>query len=209
MNTTARTTVSGRAGAVKRPSLDHHSALIEDPSEAPDSGERRRGNVKEFGKLILFGISGAALAVSSFATPAAAYGPQGGTGTGDTVVEAGDGLIPGQPITHKRGDGVNPPAELGDPSEWGVVKLEINESAAQLRGNTCENVTHGKWCYGDDLVSDGKKCYSNYIADVKHKTTVRVRNIDHSSGWVAKGETSYANTINGAAYTCYAYYSNA
>ncbi|MFE0326652.1 lactococcin 972 family bacteriocin [Streptomyces sp. NPDC058960] len=70
-------------------------------------------------------------------------------------------------------------------------------------------MTHGKWCYGYDLVSAGKKCYSNYIADVKHKSTVRVQNVDHSSGWVAKGETSYANSTQGAAYTCYAYYDNA
>ncbi|WP_405831661.1 hypothetical protein [Streptomyces sp. NBC_01176] len=135
--------------------------------------------MKRFGKSILFGISGAALAVSSFSTPAAAYGPQSGTGT-DTVGEVSDGLIPGQPVMHERGDGVNPPKELGDPSEWGVVKLEINDSiAAQLRGNTCENVTHGKWRYGYDVVSGGKKCYSNYIADVTHKSTVRVINVDH------------------------------
>ncbi|MCX5269014.1 hypothetical protein OOT09_34785, partial [Streptomyces sp. NBC_00199] len=54
-----------------------------------------------------------------------------------------------------------------------------------------------------------RKCYSNYIADVKHKSTVRVINIDHSSGWVAKGATSYAHHTQGAAYTCYAYYDNA
>jgi hypothetical protein len=51
--------------------------------------------------------------------------------------------------------------------------------------------------------------WDNYIADVKHKSTVRVINIDHSSGWVAKGATSYAHHTQGAAYTCYAYYDNA
>jgi len=165
--------------------------------------------VKKFGKSIFFGIAGAVLAVSSFATPAAAYGSQSATGADNTVVEADNGLVTGQPVIHQRGDGVNPPAELGNPSEWGVVKLEIKESAAQLRGNTCQDVTHGRWCYGYDLVSAGKKCYSNYIADVKHKTTVRVQNVDHSSGWVAKGDTSYANSTQGAAWTCYAYYDNA
>jgi hypothetical protein len=165
--------------------------------------------VKRFARSILFGISGTALAVSSFVTPAAADGSRSQTGTGVTVIEASDGLVPGQPVIHKRGDGVNPPAELGNPSEWGVVMLEFKDSAVQPRGNTCENVTHGKWCYGYDLVSAGKKCYSNYIADVKHKSTVRVRNVDHSSGWVAKGQTSYANSTQGAAYTCYAYYDNA
>jgi hypothetical protein len=36
--------------------------------------------MKKFGKSILFGISGAALAVSGFATSAAAYGPQNCSG---------------------------------------------------------------------------------------------------------------------------------
>ncbi|MDQ0683312.1 hypothetical protein QF032_002357 [Streptomyces achromogenes] len=172
--------------------------------------------MKSFGKSIFFGISGAVLAVSALATPAAANAPQGGTGTA-TVAEASDGLVIGQPVVHKRGDGVSPPAELGNPSEWGVVKLEINDSAVQLKGpaalneNTCKDVTHGRWCYGQEVTSagTGRKCYSNYIADVKHKSTVRVINIDHSSGWVAKGKTSYAHHTQGAAYTCYAYYDNA
>ncbi|MFI9751437.1 lactococcin 972 family bacteriocin [Streptomyces collinus] len=164
--------------------------------------------MKRLGKSVLFAISGAALAVSSVATPVAAYDPQSGTGTGNSAVQAGGGLITGKPVIHKRGDGVAPPTELGNPSEWGVVKLEINKSAVQIKENTCQNVTHGKWCYGYDLVSAGKKCYSNYIADVKHKSTVRVRNVDHSSGWVAKGKTSYANSTQGAAWTCHAFYSN-
>jgi len=172
--------------------------------------------MNRFGKSIFFGISGAVLAVSGLATPAVAYGPQGGSGA-DTVVAATDGLVVGQPVVHKRGDGVVPPAELGNPSEWGVVKLEINESAVQLKRpsalneNTCKDVTHGRWCYGQEVTSagTGRKCYSNYIADVKHKSTVRVINIDHSSGWVKKGEVSYAHHTQGAAYTCYAYYDNA
>ncbi|MBA5226014.1 MULTISPECIES: lactococcin 972 family bacteriocin [Streptomyces] len=162
--------------------------------------------MKKFMKSMLLGISGVALAVSSFAAPAAAYVPQGEADGANTVAAIEDDLVPGEPVIHERGDGVTPPAELGDPSEWGVVKLEIADFSAQ--GNTCKNVTHGKWCYGYDLVSDGKKCYSNYSANVKHKTTVRVRNVDHSSGWVAKGKTSYAHSTQGAAYTCYAYYDN-
>ncbi|MER5948302.1 lactococcin 972 family bacteriocin [Streptomyces sp. NPDC001904] len=164
--------------------------------------------MNKFGKSILFGISGAALAVSSFAAPAVAYAPQGGTLTGNSVIEAGDDLIPGQPVIHERGDGVNPPADLGDPSEWGVVKLEIADSGVQPRANTCKTVTHGKWCYGYDLVSAGKKCYSNYIADVKHRSTVRVQDVNHNSGTTAAGKTSYANSTQGAGWTCYAYYDN-
>ncbi|MFE9450763.1 hypothetical protein [Streptomyces sp. NPDC006739] len=166
--------------------------------------------MKRFAKSILFGISGAALAVAGFVAPAAAYSPQSGARTGDIAVEA-SGLVAGKPVIHKRGDGVKPPAQLGNPSEWGVVKLEIKKSTVHPDGNTCQTVTHGKWCYGYEVVSagTGKYCYSNYSADVTHKSTVRVINIDHSSGWVAKGETSYANHTQGAAYTCYAYYDNA
>ncbi|MFI0716620.1 hypothetical protein ACH4SK_39775 [Streptomyces inhibens] len=166
--------------------------------------------MKEFGRAITFGFVSVALAVCSFATPAAAYSPQGDTATGNTGIEAADGLTAGQPVIHTRGDGVKPPAELGNPSEWGVVKIEINDSVVRPLGNTCKEVTHGTWCYGwESAGANGKKCYSNYIADTGHLTTVRVRNVDYSSGWVPKNATSYANVTIGLAYTCYAYYNNA
>ncbi len=166
--------------------------------------------MREFGRAITFGFASMALAVFSFAAPAAAYSPQGGTVTNNTGIEATDGLTAGQPVIHTRGDGVKPPAELGNPSEWGVVKIEINDSTVQPLGNTCKEVTHGTWCYGWESAGvDGKKCYSNYRADTGHLTTVRVQNVDYSSGWVPKYKTSYANVTIGLAYTCYAYYNNA
>ncbi|MFI7103206.1 hypothetical protein ACIBK8_28095 [Streptomyces sp. NPDC050161] len=133
--------------------------------------------MKKFGRLIIFGFVSVALAVCSFATPAAAYSPQGGTATDNAGIGSTDGLTAGQPVIHKRGDGVNPPAELGNPSEWGVVKIEIKDSTVQLLGNACQNVTHGKWRYGwQPAGSDGKKCYSSYSANVRHKSTVRAQN---------------------------------
>ncbi|MFD7785127.1 lactococcin 972 family bacteriocin [Streptomyces nojiriensis] len=164
--------------------------------------------MRKFGKSAALGFVSVALAVFGAATPAAASGSQTGTTAG--VVDTAD-LKAGQVAIHKRGDGVQPPAELGNPSEWGVVKLEISGSASafQPTGNTCKQVTHGTWCYGWQSAGlDGKKCYSNYIANVGHLTTVRVRNVDYSSGWVPKGQTSYANVTIGMAYTCYAYYNN-
>ncbi|GHF17389.1 hypothetical protein E5082_15640 [Streptomyces griseoluteus] len=165
--------------------------------------------MKKFGKSIVFGFVSAALAVCSFSTPAVASGSQGDTAAGKAGTEATAGLTVGQPVIHKRGDGVNPPAELGNPSEWGVVKIELTNSAVQPLANTCKTVTHGKWCYGYELNSDGKKCYSNYIANVKHKSTVRADNIDYGSGWVAKGDTSYAHVTVAPVTTCYSYYDNA
>ncbi|MBT2407058.1 MULTISPECIES: lactococcin 972 family bacteriocin [unclassified Streptomyces] len=182
---------------------------MEDLSETPTGGVEEGDIVKKFGRSITFGIVSVALAVCSFATPAAASSPQSDIATGNARIEATDGLAAGQPVIHTRGDGVKSPAELGNPSEWGVVKIEINDSSVQPLANTCKQVTHGTWCYGwQSAGTDGKKCYSNYIADTGHTTTVRVRNIDYSSGWVPKGETSYANVTIGLAYTCYAYYNN-
>lgn len=167
--------------------------------------------MRNFGRSIAFGFVSVVIAVFGVSTPAAADGPQVGTATGDTGLDATAGLKVGQPVIHKRGDGVKPPAELGNPSEWGVVKIEVNASASSFRplANSCQNVTHGIWCYGWDKIDPGKKCYSNYIASVEHKSTVRVKNVDYSSGWVGAGETSYAYAYSGLQYTCYSYYSNA
>lgn len=162
--------------------------------------------MRTFGRSLLVGLTSAALAAFAVATPAAADGTQDTDNAGIVDLKAG------QPVIHKRGDGVKPPAELGNPSEWGVVRIEINPSAGafQPTGNTCKQVTHGTWCYGWQSAGlDGKKCYSNYLASTEHISSVRVRNIDYSSGWVGKGQTSYANVTIGLAYTCYAYYNNA
>ncbi|MFE2089832.1 hypothetical protein [Streptomyces sp. NPDC059460] len=154
------------------------------------------------GRSIVLTIAGAALAAIGLAAPATADSAQAGVTPSATVT------------IHHRGDGTQPPAELGNPSEWGVVKIEIPAEGSigtMGAGNTCQNVTHGRWCYGwEPTTPVGKKfCYSNYIADVQHRTTVRAANVDYHSGWAAKGATSYANVTIGTAYTCYAYYDNA
>ncbi|MFD9078586.1 hypothetical protein ACFQ7B_15020 [Streptomyces erythrochromogenes] len=167
--------------------------------------------MRNFGRSIAFGFASVVLAVFGVSTPAAADGPQAGTVTGETSLDATAGLKVGQPVIHKRGDGVKPPAELGNPSEWGVVKIEVNGSTGsfQALGNKCENVSRGIWCYGWDKIDPGKKCYSNYMASVKHKSTVRVKNVDYPTAWVGAGATSYAYAYSGLQYTCYSYYSNA
>ncbi|WP_329460876.1 lactococcin 972 family bacteriocin [Streptomyces sp. NBC_01431] len=158
-------------------------------------------------RSVVVAIAGATLAAVGFAAPATADGSQ---------VSASDAAsTPGVTVTiHHRGDGTQPPAELGNPSEWGVAKIEIKASAHSSllgAGNTCQNVAHGQWCYGWDPITPigMKRCYSNYLADVSHKTTVRVQNEDYSSGWVSAGSVSYASVDVGTAYTCYAYYDNA
>ncbi|MFF3392976.1 lactococcin 972 family bacteriocin [Streptomyces sp. NPDC002669] len=163
--------------------------------------------MKIVSRSVAFAIAGATLATVGFAAPAAADGSQvsasGATGTSEVTV-----------TIHRREDGMRPPAGLGDPSEWGVVKIEINASTDDIQpaaGNTCQNVTHGRWCYGWEPTTPvgRKRCYSNYIADVQHRSTVRVQNVDYKSGWAAKGATSYASVTTGTAWTCYAYYANA
>ncbi|GGT54619.1 hypothetical protein [Streptomyces coeruleorubidus] len=69
-----------------------------------------------------------ALAAFSFATPAAADASQAATVTANGTVVAADGSKVGQVTVHKRGDGTKPPAELGNPSEWGVVVIKMDDS---------------------------------------------------------------------------------
>ncbi|MFF1412811.1 hypothetical protein ACFVX6_24065 [Streptomyces sp. NPDC058289] len=153
-----------------------------------------------------------ALAAISSVAPAAADGSRAGTASGSARVVDLTTLKAGQPVMHKRGDGVKPPAELGNPSEWGVVKIEIPKAGVSVRplGGSCQQVSHGQWCYGWEFSGSKKQCYSNYMANVQHMSSVRVVNIDYASGWVRAGLTSNARSDTiGQAYTCYSYYNNA
>ncbi|MGR3936785.1 lactococcin 972 family bacteriocin [Streptomyces sp. BRA346] len=151
-----------------------------------------------------------ALAVGSLATPAAADSPQAATVTANGTVVAANGSEIGQVTIHKRGDGTEPPAELGNPSEWGVVKIKMDASADSVRpmSEACVNASGGNWCYGWYTTTGGKYCYSNYYHRTKdHKSSVKIAGTLYSSGWVDAGDTSNANATAGLAYTCYTYYS--
>ncbi|MEV7364530.1 lactococcin 972 family bacteriocin [Streptomyces sp. NPDC091299] len=151
-----------------------------------------------------------ALAVFSFATPAAADASQAATVTANGTVVAADGSEVGQVTLHKRGDGTKPPAELGNPSEWGVVVIKMDDSAVTPLAATplaCIGASGGNWCYGYDYVTAGKYCYSNYYHSTKqHHSTVKIAG-GSTSAYAFAGQTSYANRTAGAAYTCETYYS--
>lgn len=57
------------------------------------------------------------------------------------------------------------------------------------------NVGGGVWDYGTKVAGiNQKKVYSNYYhAKKKHKSSVSIGTLAVSSGWVAKGDTSYAS----------------
>ncbi|MFI5689747.1 lactococcin 972 family bacteriocin [Streptomyces sp. NPDC051636] len=151
-----------------------------------------------------------ALAVCSFATSAAADSPQAATVTAHGAVVAADGSKVGQITFHKRGDGTKPPAELGNPSEWGVAAITVDDSAGNVSpmSEACVPASGGKWCYGDYLNTSGKYCYSNYYHhDKVHKSSVKIAGVTVDSGWVAANDYSNAHRTAGAAYTCYTYYS--
>lgn len=151
------------------------------------------------------------LAVGGLATPAAAGGPQAATVAADGAVVAVDGSEVGQVTIHKRGDGTEPPASLGNPSEWGVVEIEMDASAGSVKpmSEVCKNAGGGEWCYGWYWsAGDGKYCYSNYYHNTKtHGSTVEIGGGDDWSGWVRAKRTSNANRTAGLAYTCKTYYS--
>ncbi len=113
----------------------------------------------------------------------------------------------GQVTIHTRGDGTVPPAGLGNPSEWGVVKIKVNASANSISpmSESCVDASGGTWCYGSYLTSSGKYCYSNYVNNTKsHASSVKMDGFLFSSGSIAAGYTSYASLTAGA---CYTYYS--
>ncbi|MEU3406439.1 lactococcin 972 family bacteriocin [Streptomyces sp. NPDC006670] len=153
--------------------------------------------MKMFGRTAVFVLSTATLLSGALATPA-------------TATEASDGPVQvGAASFHTRGDGTQAPAELGNPKEWGVVKLTLTGSAKSsvaMSPTTIVEVGGGTWSYGWQARDNYKYCYSNYYhGDVEHGSTVNmagriVRDIKPA------GQTSNANYQAGLAYTCYTYY---
>ncbi|MFJ7585872.1 lactococcin 972 family bacteriocin [Streptomyces sp. NPDC097617] len=146
---------------------------------------------------------GAAIAALGLATPATADASATASVSGATVT------------VHHRGDGTQPPAELGNPSEWGVVtfKTDASTSSFSAQAQACISPpTGGTWCYGwyPREVSPGvihKYCYSNYYQGTRgHSSTVKLAG-DTRRVWAAAGGTTNANLTAGLAYTCSTYYS--
>ncbi|MGX1794702.1 lactococcin 972 family bacteriocin [Streptomyces albidoflavus] len=167
--------------------------------------------MRKFDRSIALGFASAALAVSTSVTSASADAPQTAVGTTTEVITLADGTEVGQVTHHQRGDGTQPPAELGDPEEWGVATIEMDDSTIKPMIEACTNPSSGgKWCYGWYLTgatATKKYCYSNYYHGTKtHKSSVTIANGSASSGWVAKGAYAKANRTTGAAYTCKTYY---
>jgi hypothetical protein len=161
--------------------------------------------VRISGRSIVLGFVSVALAVFGFATPAAADASQAATVTANGTVVAADGSKVGQVTLHKRGDGTKPPAELGNPSEWAAVVIKMDDST--VTPQACIGASGGNWCYGYNLTTDGKYCYSNYYHPTKmHHSTVKIAG-GSNTGYAFAGQTSYANRTAGAAYTCETYYS--
>lgn len=153
--------------------------------------------MKVSGRTVALAVAGAALAAGTFATPA--------TAAAHKVSSAGSGGVAGVTV-HTRGDGTQPPAELGNPKEWGVVKLTMTASTGLVSPKTIVDAGGGKWSYGWYATTDGKYCYSNYYhGDVWHGSTVKIAGGSYKSV-VAPGDYSNAHMTAGMAYTCYTYY---
>ncbi|WP_330239999.1 lactococcin 972 family bacteriocin [Streptomyces sp. NBC_00525] len=163
--------------------------------------------MKITGRSVALVVAGAALTAGSFATPAVADSSQ--------LSASASASTPGVSVTvHHRGDGTQPPAALGNPSEWGVVTIKMDDSAGTVRplSEACVNASGGKWCYGwyTTEVSTGnfrKYCYSNYYHYTKgHSSTVKIAG-GTNKDWAPANGTSNAHLTAGFAYTCSTYYS--
>ncbi|MEU2395542.1 lactococcin 972 family bacteriocin [Streptomyces sp. NPDC007369] len=173
----------------------------------PTGGDFVRNSARRIG----FGFAAIAVAIGGFVTPAAAASPLGAPVAADGTPIASDVSVV---EIHKRGDGTKPPAELGNPSEWGVVKITMDDSAIRAMGalnEACVPASGGNWCYGWYLTgvdATQKRCYSNYYHYSRsHRSSVKLAGVTVHSGVKAPNETANASRIAGAAYTCYTYYS--
>src|SRR5690242_4694686 len=92
----------------------------------------------------IFALAGAALVVGGVTAPATAN-----AGHSSASTTAGTS---GVTITvHHRGDGTQPPAELGNPSEWGEATFTMRTSAGTVTplSESCISPSAGgTWCYG-------------------------------------------------------------
>lgn len=153
--------------------------------------------MKKPGRSAVFAIASAILTLGALATPANADSSQSSV----TVVSS--------MVVHTAGDGTTPPAELGNPKEWGEVKLMITDLTARgtLKPLTITNVGGGTWSYGWESRNNLKYCYSNYYhGSVAHGSSVKMAGTTAASGWVAAGDYSNANWTAGFAYTCSTYW---
>lgn len=149
--------------------------------------------MKTFGRSAAFAVTAGILAVGALSAPAAAHNAP--VLASDTVTVE----------THTRGDGTQPPAHLGNPTEWGVVTI-TEGSAGDFTPLTVLEIGGGTWSYGKNLTTDGQYCYSNYYhPTVQHGSTVKLAGSTNKAVAVA-GKWSYANLTAGAAYTCETYY---
>ncbi|MBV7698375.1 lactococcin 972 family bacteriocin [Streptomyces sp. TRM70350] len=89
-----------------------------------------------------------------------------------------------------------------------MVAIKVDPSSRSVTPATTKDVGGGTWTYGTELVSGGKRCYSYYFHGSKlHKATARIANAERNAAEPG-GRTARASATAGAAYTCYAYWSN-
>ncbi|WP_405501745.1 lactococcin 972 family bacteriocin [Streptomyces niveus] len=145
--------------------------------------------MKISGRSVVFAVASAALTVGTLAAPAAA-----------------DGSVRSNVVVHTAGDGTQPPAELGNPKEWGVVTLTLDDLAGSVTPKIIVEAGGGTWSYGWEARNDRKYCYSNYYhRTVNHGSTVKIAG-GSVKAVAFPGETSNANRSAGFAYTCETYY---
>lgn len=151
--------------------------------------------MKVSGRSVALTVAGAALATLGLAAPA-------------TAADSKVGAVAVSNITiHTRGDGAKPPAVLGNPAEWGVVELTIDDSAGRVTPKVVIDVGGGTWSYGSYATPNGQYCYSNYLHPKEnHSATVRMAG-DEDWSRQGPGDVAQAHLTRGAAYTCKTYYS--
>lgn len=121
------------------------------------------------------------------------------------VVAASAAVVASALASPASGATPQPPKELGNVKEWGMVEIKVDPNSL-MAPTTTKDVGGGSWTYGTEVVTGGKRCYSYYFHGSKlHNATAKIANGSLKVGADA-GKTAKASRTAGAAYTCYAYW---
>ncbi|MFF5968002.1 lactococcin 972 family bacteriocin [Streptomyces collinus] len=122
-----------------------------------------------------------------------------------TVVAASAAVVAGALASPASGATPQPPKELGNVKEWGMVEIKVDPNSPVAPATT-KDVGGGTWTYGTELVADGKRCYSYYFHGSKlHNATAKIGAGSIKVGEKA-GKTAKASKVGGGAFTCYTYW---
>ncbi|WP_237534907.1 MULTISPECIES: lactococcin 972 family bacteriocin [unclassified Streptomyces] len=98
------------------------------------------------------------------------------------------------------------PEFLGEPKEWGMVAINMDDSSQVVQPLKIVNKGGGTWSYGTIVNGSQKRCYSNYQHQTKYHSSTVILGSNTRKVFANAGDTSNASLTNGSSFTCHAYW---